>query len=94
MQQNKLYIGNLPFSVDEEQLRTRFEAYGTIDDLNLIKDRFTGQPKGFAFLTFATQLAAETALEQNGKDMGGRPLKVNIAQEKPNRSGHGKRPRW
>jgi len=91
MQQNKLFVGNLPFNVDEAQLRERFEAYGTIDDLNLVKDRYSGQLKGFAFLTFATQHAAETALEQNGKDMDGRPLKVNIAQEK---QGRGKRSRW
>ncbi len=94
MQQNKLFVGNLPFTIDEEQLRKRFEAYGVINDMNLIKDRFSGQPKGFAFLTFATQLAAETALEQNGKEMDGRALKVNIAQEKQGRGGRGKRPRW
>ncbi len=94
MQQNKLFVGNLPFTIDEEQLRKRFESYGKIDDLNLVKDRYSGQPRGFAFLTFATQHAAETALEQNGKDMDGRALKVNIAQDKPGRGGRGKRPRW
>jgi heterogeneous nuclear ribonucleoprotein A1/A3 len=94
MQQNKLFVGGLPFNVDEERLRTRFEAYGEIEDLNLVKDRFSGQSRGFAFITFATQHAAETALAENGKDMDGRALKVNIAQDKQGRGGRGKRPRW
>jgi heterogeneous nuclear ribonucleoprotein A1/A3 len=94
MQQNKLFVGGLPFNVDEERLRTRFEAYGEIEDLNLVKDRFSGQSRGFAFITFATQHAAETALAENGKDIDGRALKVNIAQDKQGRGGRGKRPRW
>jgi len=89
MQQNKIYVGNFPYSVDESQLRDLFAAYGQIDDLALIMDRETGRPKGFAFITFATQQSAEKALEQNGKDIGGRPLKVNMATEKPARSGGG-----
>lgn len=95
MQQNKLYVGNFPFSVDEAQLREQFESYGEIEDLNLITDRDTGQPKGFAFITFTTQHAAESALELNGKNLGGRPLRVNIAQEKQNRGKRGGgRSRW
>ncbi|MCP3870000.1 MAG: RNA-binding protein [Gammaproteobacteria bacterium] len=92
MQQNKLYVGNFPYSIDEAQLRGLFEPYGEIEDLALIMDRDTGRPKGFAFITFATQQAAEKALEQNGKDLGGRPLRVNIAMERPGRGGRG-RPR-
>ena len=91
MQQNKLYVGNLPYTVDESQLRDLFSAYGEIEDLALIMDRETGRPKGFAFITFSTQQAAEKALEQNGKDLGGRSLKVNIATEKPGRGGRGGR---
>ena len=87
MQQNKLYVGNLPFSVNEEQLRGVFAPYGDISQLNLIMDRDTGRPKGFGFITFATQQAAEKALEQNGKDLGGRPLRVNIATDKPRNEG-------
>lgn len=94
MQQNKLYVGNFPYTVDESQLTDLFSPYGEIEDVALIKDRDTGRPKGFAFITFATQLAAEKALEQNGKDLGGRPLKVNIAQDKPSRGGRGGRSRW
>ena len=89
MEQNKLYVGNLPFSVTEDQLRDVFASYGDISQLALIMDRDTGRPKGFGFITFATQQAAEKALEQNGKDMGGRPLRVNIATDKPRTGGGG-----
>jgi cold-inducible RNA-binding protein len=94
MQQNKLYVGNLPYTIDESQLRELFSPYGEIEDLALIIDRETGRPKGFAFITFATQQAAEKSLELNGKDFGGRPLKVNIATEKPKSGGRGGRSRW
>src|SRR5579871_3359427 len=89
MEQNKLYVGNLPYSVSEDQLRGIFASYGEISQLSLIMDRDTGRPKGFGFITFATQQAAEKALEQNGKDMGGRPLRVNIATDKPRTGGGG-----
>lgn len=92
-QQNKLYVGNLPFSVDETQLRDIFAPYGEISELALIMDRDTGRPKGFGFITFATQQSAEKALEQNGKDVGGRALRVNVATDKP-REARGARPRW
>lgn len=88
MRQNKLYVGNLPYNVEESELRGVFDAYGEIEELAMIKDRDTGRPKGFAFITFATQQAAETALEQDGKSLGGRPLRVNMATEKP-RGGRG-----
>jgi cold-inducible RNA-binding protein len=94
MQQNKLYVGNLPYSVDDAQLRGLFGQYGEIQDLALITDRDTGQPKGFAFITFATQQGAETALELNGKDFSGRPLKVNMAEQRKPRRGGGGRSRW
>jgi RNA recognition motif-containing protein len=98
MEQNKLYVGNFPYSVDEAQLRGIFSPYGEITELALIMDRDTGRPKGFGFITFATQAAAEKALEQNGKDLGGRPLKVNVATEKPRssgpRNGGGGNSRW
>ena len=92
-QQNKLYVGNLPFSVDENQVRDIFAQYGEIENLSLIMDRDTGRPKGFGFITFVSQQAAEKALEQNGKDMGGRALRVNVATDKP-RETRGARPRW
>jgi cold-inducible RNA-binding protein len=82
MQRNKLYVGNLPYTADDAQLRELFGQYGEIQELALIKDRQTGQPKGFAFVTFATQQAAESALAQDGKDLGGRALKVNMAEQR------------
>ena len=94
MSQNKLYVGNFPYSVSEQELRGIFEPYGDIQELAMIMDRDTGRPKGFAFITFANQQAAETALEQNGKDLGGRPLKVNMAMDKPRNGGRPSRPRW
>ena len=98
MSQNKLYVGNFPYSVDEAQLRGIFSQYGEISELALIMDRDTGRPKGFGFITFANQQAAEKALEQNGKDVGGRALRVNIATDKPRTGGGGGggggRPRW
>lgn len=91
MQQNKLYVGNFPYSVDESQLRALFSEYGEISELAMITDRETGRPKGFAFITFASQQAAEKALEQNGRDLGGRPLKVNMAMERERGGGRGGR---
>ena len=96
MQQNKLYVGNFPYSVDESQLSEMFSTFGQIEDISLIKDRETGRSKGFAFITFATQQAAESALSLAGKEMEGRTLKVNMAQEKQSRGGRGGggRSRW
>jgi RNA recognition motif-containing protein len=98
MQQNKLYVGNLPYTVNDAQLRDLFAQYGEIQELALVMDRDTGRPKGFAFVTFATQQAAESALSQNGKDLDGRPLKVNMAMERKPSGGRGGfgggRPRW
>ncbi len=93
MQQNKLYVGNFPYSVNENDLRDLFASYGPIEDVRLITDRETGRSKGFAFITFATQSAAESALEQNGKDMKGRALRVNVAQAKVKTGGGGGGPR-
>lgn len=96
MAQNKLYVGNFPYSVDESQLREMFSSFGEIEDISLIKDRETGRSKGFGFITFATQVGAETALSLNGKDLDGRALKVNMAQERESRGGRrgGGRSRW
>lgn len=94
MSQNKLYVGNFPYSVSEDQLREIFSQYGEISELAMIMDRDTGRPKGFGFITFATQEAAEKALEQNGNDLDGRPLKVNMAIDKPRSGGGQNRSRW
>ncbi len=89
MQQNKLFIGNLPFSVTEAELETAFGEYGELDEVKVITDRETGRSRGFAFVTFNTQHAAESALELDGKDMGGRQMRVNVATERPKGNGGG-----
>lgn len=84
MKQNKIYIGNLLTSITKSDIELEFSKYGVLEDIQLIKDRFTGASKGFAFLTFSKQVAAETALEMNGKSFNGRNLVVNMAKEKNN----------
>jgi len=87
---SKIYVGNLPFSADEEQVRTLFAQHGTVDSVALIKDRDTGQFRGFGFVEMPSSDAARAIQSLNGHDMGGRPLKVNEAQDKP-RGGGGPR---
>ena len=82
MKQNKIYVGNLLSSVTQSDIETEFSKYGALEDIQLITDRMTGESKGFAFLTFEKQVAAETALEMNGKSFSGRNLVVNMAKEK------------
>ncbi len=82
MQQNKLYVGNLAFSATQSDVEAAFSAYGELDEVRLITDRDTGRSRGFAFVTFATQQDAESALEMNGKSIDGRNLIVKIAKEK------------
>ena len=91
MQQNKLYVGNLAFSATQADVEEIFSAYGELDEVRLITDRDTGRSRGFAFVTFATQQAAESALEMHGKLMKGRSLVVNIAKEKTDGRGRGRR---
>jgi cold-inducible RNA-binding protein len=82
----KLYVGNLPFSTNEEQLRTLFNEAGTVVSVNLIKDRYTGESRGFAFIEMTTQVEAENALSLfNGYFLDSRELKVNIARPREER---------
>jgi RNA recognition motif-containing protein len=90
---SKIYVGNLPFSADEEAVRTLFSQHGTVDSVALIMDRDTGRPRGFGFVEMPRTDAARAIQSLNGQDMGGRPLKVNEAQDKP-RTGGGGQPRW
>ena len=82
MQQNKLYVGNLPFSCTQSDVEAAFSAYGELDEVRLITDRDTGRSRGFAFVTFAAQQDAESALEMNGKNLDGRSLTVSVAKER------------
>ena len=86
---SKIYVGNLPFSADEEQVRALFSQHGTVDSVALINDRETGRFRGFGFVEMPSSDAARAIQNLNGKDMGGRPLKVNEAQDKPRGGGGG-----
>jgi RNA recognition motif-containing protein len=78
----KLYVGNLPFSATEDQVRTLFAAHGTVDKVSLVNDRETGRPRGFGFVEMPNADATRAMQALDGKDFGGRPLKVNEAQER------------
>jgi len=79
----KIYVGNLPFSATEEQVRQAFAAHGTVESVNVVLDRDTGRPRGFAFVEMNRADASRAIQALNGADMGGRPLRVNEAQERP-----------
>lgn len=88
----KLYVGNLPFSASEGDLESMFSQYGQLDSVSLVRDRDSGQPRGFAFVEFSDDAAAEAAIAAtNGADMGGRALMVNEARPQAPRSGGGGR---
>ena len=90
---NKLYVGNLPFSSTEEDLRQAFERHGSVDSVNVIMDRETGRPRGFAFVEMSEASAAQDAIRAlDGSDFGGRDIRVNEAQDK--RGGGGGRNRY
>lgn len=80
----KLYVGNLDYSVTEKQLEEYFTPYGEIISVNVIKDRYTGEPRGYAFVEFSNAGDAENAKTAlNGKEINGRILKVDESREKP-----------
>jgi cold-inducible RNA-binding protein len=79
---NKIYMGNLPFSYNESQLEEVFSKYGSIEDIFLVRDRNTKRLKGFGFITFNSNDAAQAALEMDGQDLGGRNIKVAMANER------------
>lgn len=77
----KLYVGNLPFSVNSEKLKELFSAYGKVDEANVISFKDTGRSKGFGFITLSDDKEAEKAIqEMNGKEIEGRKLNVNEAK--------------
>jgi RNA recognition motif-containing protein len=86
----KLYVGNLPFDVTEEDLRNMLTEHGAVNDIAVVMDKYTGKPRGFAFATMNTPEAANAAiLGLNGKDWKGRALTVNEARPREERSGGG-----
>ncbi len=89
MDKNKLFIGSLPWSITSEALSELFSQYGEISDAVVISDRATGRSKGFGFVTFTTEEAANAALEMDGREVEGRPIVVNIAKPREERTGGG-----
>ncbi len=87
----RLYVGNLPFSADETQIRDLFSQNGReVSEVKLVTDRETGRPRGFGFVEMGSGEAADTAIrELNGKDFGGRALTVNEAKERSSGGGGG-----
>jgi len=80
----RLYVGNLPFTATEEEIRNLFEAEGRkVENVSVISDRETGRPRGFAFVEMSTQNDADTAVQKlNGFQLGGRTLTVSEARER------------
>ena len=96
-----IFVGNLSYQTTQEELHTAFSQYGGVERVNVVTDRDTGQPRGFAFVEMTERRDAETAISQlNGAEMNGRALNVNEARPKPERSGNGgggggnRRSRW
>lgn len=86
-----IYVGNLPFSATEDQLREMFERFGAVQSINLIKDRETGNHRGFGFVEMGNAEADAAIKKLNNSEMGGRTLKVN--QSQPRNSSPSRR-RW
>ena len=77
----KIYVGNLPFTVDDEGLKKTFESYGEIEEATVIKDKFSGRSKGFGFVTLKDDESAKKAIaEMNEKEVEGRKIVVNEAK--------------
>jgi cold-inducible RNA-binding protein len=90
----KLFIGNLSHDISEDELRTEFAAFGAVDSAVLIKDKFSGTPKGFGFVEMSVRSEAEAAIAGlNDKDLKGRKIVVNearpMADRKPDNRGRG-----
>jgi RNA recognition motif-containing protein len=85
-----IYIGNLSFTATEADLKEAFQAFGEVSSCNIIKDKYSGQSRGFGFVEMPNKDEAEKAISMlNGKDFKGRSLKVNEAKPRTERSGGG-----
>ena len=92
----KLYVGNLGYDVSGSDLEQLFAEHGTVDSVNVITDRSTGQSKGFGFVEMSSDAEAGAAIAAlDGRNFGGRTIKVNEARPRPVNSGRGdRRDRW
>jgi RNA recognition motif-containing protein len=90
-----IYVGNLPYSVSDSDLRETFAQFGDVDQVNVITDKFTGDSKGFGFVEMNNNSQADAAIKAlNGSDMKGRNITVNQAKPRGERSSHGGGRRW
>jgi RNA recognition motif-containing protein len=86
-----IYIGNLSYDVSEENLRRAFEAFGQVSSATIVKDKYSGQPRGFGFVEMPDRAEAQAAIQNlNGKELLGRQMNVNEARPRPERGGLGR----
>ena len=90
---NKLFVGGLPWATDSQALAEAFEEYGEVVEAKVITDRDTGRSRGFGFVTFSNPDEAQKALEMNGRELDGRTIRVDLAQERERKS-FGDRPQY
>ena len=90
----RLYVGNLPYAVDNDELKQMFSGFGTVESAEVVQERETGRSKGFGFVEMGTDAEAQAAIEgMDGQDAGGRALRVNEARprgERPRGGGGGR----
>jgi len=85
-----IYVGNMSFDTTEDQLRQAFEGFGEVSTVNIIKDKYTGEPRGFGFVEMSDKDAAMAAISGlNGQDLNGRTLNVNEAKPRTDRDNRG-----
>ena len=85
-----IYVGNLSNEISEDDLSQAFEAFGQVASVNVLKDRFTGEPRGFAFVEMPAKAEAQSAIDGlNGKELKGQSLNVNEARPRRERGGGG-----
>src|SRR5271167_1017742 len=85
-----IFVGNLSYQTNQDELHAAFAQYGAVERVNIVTDRDTGQPRGFAFVEMTDRHEAETAIQQlNGAELNGRAMNVNEARPKPAGGGRG-----
>ncbi len=90
----KIYVGNLPYSATENEVKELFGEFGDVESVNLITDRDTGRPRGFGFVEMAAEDADAAIQALNGRDMGGRSLNINEARPRRDSGNRPSRDRW
>ncbi len=92
----RIYVGNLPFSTDEDEVRELFESFGKVESVHLPTDRETGRMRGFGFVEMESEQADAAISALDGRDHGGRTIRVNEARPREERGGGGppRRNRW